>query len=35
MLRIHLRQKEEEHRKSSIRAKVEHVFAVIKGQLRY
>ena len=25
----------EEHQKSSVRAKVEHVFAVIKGQFRY
>lgn len=27
--------KKAEHQKSSVRAKVEHVFAVIKGQLRY
>lgn len=27
--------KRREHEKSSIRAKVEHVFAVVKGQLRY
>lgn len=27
--------KKTEHQKSSVRAKVEHVFAVIKGQLRY
>ena len=27
--------KRREHEKSSVRAKVEHVFAVVKGQLRY
>ena len=27
--------KKAEHQKSSVRAKVEHVFAVIKGQFRY
>ena len=27
--------KRKEHEKSSVRAKVEHVFAVVKGQLRY
>ena len=29
------RARKEEHQKSSVRAKVEHVFAVIKGQFRY
>ena len=29
------RAKKAEHQKSSVRAKVEHVFAVIKGQFRY
>ena len=29
------RAKRAEHQKSSVRAKVEHVFAVIKGQFRY
>lgn len=29
------RAKKAEHKKSSVRAKVEHVFAVIKGQFRY
>lgn len=27
--------KKAEHKKSSIRSKVEHVFAVVKGQFRY
>ena len=27
--------KRREHEKSSVRAKVEHIFAVVKGQLRY
>ena len=29
------RARKAEHQKSSVRAKVEHVFAVIKGQFRY